>query len=105
MSVISRFSAGLRLRLRSGDAIHVWENAEKERPFNGFYNPQDAYESIRRLKMLAAVVPSEAGITQATSPLTEDSTRLRGRVRPVPWAASESVDEARQPLRVPERRS
>ena len=36
----------------SGDAIHVWENAEKERPFNGFYNLQDAYESIRRLKML-----------------------------------------------------
>ena len=27
----------------SGDAIHVWENAEKERPFNGFYNLQDAY--------------------------------------------------------------
>ena len=39
----------------SGDAIHVWENAEKERPFNGFYNLQDAFESIRRLKMLAAV--------------------------------------------------
>ena len=39
----------------SGDAVHTWENAEKERPFNGFYNLQGAYESIKRVKMLAAV--------------------------------------------------
>ena len=39
----------------SGDAVHMWENAERERPFNGFYSLQDAHESIKRLKMIAAV--------------------------------------------------
>ena len=39
----------------SGDAVHTLENAERERPFHGFYNLQAAYESIKKLKMLAAV--------------------------------------------------
>ena len=65
----------------SGDAIHVWENAEKERPFNGFYNLQDAYESIRRLKMLAAVTEGHPRPQPRSRHLGDRSSRHRTGTR------------------------